>query len=114
MRTIKLNLKSTFFSLLGYSTPLPEAQQSDQLEKLRALMLASLGDAGNIAHIRLARKLRFSDDAQGLWYARSELMAALSAMHGETRARQEMDQLTAQFQGLLPKGLYSGHGRTPG
>lgn len=117
MRKWKLNLKSTFFSLLGYmGTPShgPVEVQPEQLENLRQAMLDALGETSTHIHIRVARKLRFADDVQGLWYARSELMAVLSALHGETRAREELDRLTAQFHGLLPESLVHGAGRSRG
>lgn len=114
MRIRKLNLKSTFFSLLGYVGASPEATQPLQLEELRVAMLATLGEAGCDHHTRVARKLRYADDVQGLWYARSELMAALAAMHGEAHARREIERLSALFRGLLPRGMTSGNSRFPG
>jgi hypothetical protein len=34
-------------------------------------------------------------------------MAVLSAVHGETIAREKVDRITDQFKGLLPRGLSS-------
>ncbi len=114
MRTRKLSLKSTFFNLLGYGSATKDGPTPLQLEQLRLAMLALLGDAGAAAHPRVARKLRFADDVLTLWYARSELMAALADQLGEARARQEMERLGDRFAGLLPAGMATAPNRTAG
>ncbi len=114
MRSGKLNLKSTFFNLLGYVGGAKVAHTPLQLEHLRLAMLETLGESGLAAHPRVARRLRFADDVQTLWYARSELMAALAEQHGEARARQELERLGALFNGLLPAGMTAGSSRAPG
>ena len=80
MRTGKLNLKSTFFNLLGHVSGARHGRHHtpEQVERLRQAMLGALGEAGVAAHPVLARRLRYIDDAIGLWYARTELMAALA------------------------------------
>ena len=113
MRNRKPSLKSTFFSLLGYVSMAPEVPEPAQRERLRVTMLAMLGESGCESHPDVARHLRFAPDIHGLWYARSELMAALASMRGEAQARQEMAHLTAQFQGLLPRSMTAGSGRAP-
>lgn len=112
MRNGKLNLKSTFFNLLGYVGGAKATHTPLQLEHLRLAMLETLGESGSAAHARVARQLRFADDVQALWYARSELMAALAEQHGEARARQELERLGALFTGLLPAGMTAGATRT--
>jgi len=113
MQQRKLKLKSTFFGLFGYGSATLEVTPSEQLEQLRAAMLDTLGDAGCESHVKLARKLQYADDVQALWYARSELMAALAAMEGEARARKELDRLTGLFKKVLPKGMTAGTNRPP-
>jgi len=110
MRPKKLSITSTFFSLLGYGNASPEAPQAERLEQLRVVMLDTLIDANCESHFRLTRKLQFAEDAQALWYARSELMEVLAGLHGEIHARQEIDQLNPLFAGLLPKALYPRQG----
>ena len=107
MRTGKLNLKSTFFNLLGHVSGARHGRHHtpEQIERLRQAMLDALGEAGVAAHPVLARRLRYIDDAIGLWYARTELMAALADQFGESRARQAMGELNAKFSALLPPGL---------
>lgn len=79
----------------------------DSVEDIRELMLDSLGDDGAVVHIQIARRIRYAQDLQSLWYLRGDLMAALSSLHGEERAREIMLQVSQEFQGLLPGGLAS-------
>jgi hypothetical protein len=112
MRIHKLNLRSTFFSLLGYVNASP-ATPPLGLEQLRQAMLSALDEASSEHHAKVARQLQFAGDVQTLWYARTELMAALAAKHGEARARKEMDDLTARFRLLLPRSMTNGYVRRP-
>ncbi len=80
---------------------------ANRLEDIRITMLDMLGDEGERQYPQVRRRIRYSGDAQGLWYARADLMAALSGLHGERTARQRMVSLSAMFEGLLPKGLMS-------
>ncbi|MDB5964469.1 MAG: hypothetical protein JWQ72_969, partial [Polaromonas sp.] len=59
--------------------------------------------------LRLAHRLQACQDAQALWYLRSDLMQELSARLGEREARRRLDALSEQFDGLLPLGLTAGH-----
>ena len=108
MRLRKLNIKSTLFSLLGYIDTSSEALQPGRVEELRLAMLAALGEAGCDGFTKVARQVRYAADVQALWYARSDLMAALASMHGEEHARQELESLTSLFRGLLPSGMMAG------
>ena len=53
----------------------------------------------------MARLSRRAGDAIGLYYERTELMAALADQFGESRAREAMGELNAKFSVLLPPGL---------
>lgn len=79
----------------------------DSLEDIREAMLDLLGPQGQQVHPSITRKVRFAADLQALWYLRSELMATLAELHGETHARQQMQSISNQFGGLLPGGLAS-------
>ena len=105
MRITKPTLKSTFFSLLGFAEATPPATQIALFEQLRQAMLATLGEEGSENFVRVTRKLRYADDVTGLWYARSDLMRALSAMHGELWAHQTLEELDTRFRALLPPGM---------
>ena len=70
-------------------------------------MLDELGEFGEKHYPKIALRVRYAPDAQGLWYARGDVMAVLSAMQGETIARQKVSSITKMFDGLLPGGLGS-------
>lgn len=76
------------------------------LEDIRERMQASLGDA-DLEYLR--RRIRLAADTQALWFLRGHLMQALSSLYGESGAREQMDELTHMFTGLLPRGLKSRH-----
>jgi hypothetical protein len=78
-----------------------------RLEDIRLAMLDMLGKEGIDRYPQVARRIRFGGDAQALWYARADLMAALAGMHGEQLARTRMVSLSVLFDGMLPKGLLS-------
>ncbi|MEJ7930120.1 hypothetical protein WG922_09050 [Ramlibacter sp. AN1015] len=112
MRWLKPNIKSSLYALLGHSGgPADETLQAGT-ERIRAAMLALLGDRAELEVPLLVRRLRHATEVQTLWYARSDLMAALAAQRGEARARQEVERLTPLFAGLVPGGLCARPSRT--
>lgn len=68
-------------------------------------MIEALGEQGSCIYPMVARRIRLAIDAQALWYARGDLMAALARMHGEALARQKINSLTCLFEDLLPRSL---------
>lgn len=78
-----------------------------RLEDIRLAMLDMLGEEGAERYPQVARRIRYGGDAQGLWYARADLMAALAGLYGEHVARTRMVSLSVLFDGMLPKGLMS-------
>lgn len=107
MRWIKPNLRSSIYGLLGASTQPSESVLENGTEDIRQAMLDMLGTAGAQQFPQVTRRVRYANDVQALWYLRGDLMAALSAMHGESRAREQILRLTGMFKGLLPAGLTS-------
>lgn len=93
-------------SRLTRSTPDPE-RMAHRLEDIRMAMLDMLGEDGAQRYPQVARRIRYGGDAQALWYARADLMAALAGLSGEQVARRRMESLTVLFDGMLPKGLMS-------
>ena len=97
--------------LFGSSVHLPDSTAASaeisrtRLEDIRGAMVSALGERGHDAYPALLRRLRCATDVQGLWYARSDLMAALAKLHGERHAQRQLRSLTNMFQGLLPPGL---------
>ena len=51
----------------------------------------------------LFRRIRHAESIEALWYARSDLMAAIAAARTELCAQSEMRAITELFSGLLPE-----------
>lgn len=102
MRWFKPSLRNSISALLG---PGARADDEDQLEPVREAMLAVLGEEGARLNPALKRKLKFMHDAHSLWYARAELVAVLSRVHGEALAVHRVQSLSPVFEGLIPKSL---------
>jgi hypothetical protein len=78
------------------------------LEPIRRAMLAALGARVAQPYTILAPRIAHAVDAERLWYLRGELMQALASMHGEQRARSELERITELFRDVLPQGLAAG------
>lgn len=92
-------------SILGLLTATPTHGNStliDQLEAIRYAMLSVLGDDAMTDSPALVRRIKYADDIGGLWFLRSELMAALAQMYGEHKARDVMQHLSDMFKGYVP------------
>lgn len=90
--------------MFGFSEP-ATATTNDRMESIRQLMLIALGEYGEKKFPAVARRVRFAPDIQGLWYARSDVMAILANTYGETVAREKISDISGKFKGLLPKSL---------
>ena len=88
------------------SKPVAPSRQSERLETIRQLMLHEINGIHK-TESPLKTRIRFAQDIESLWYLRSELMKALSAAHGEKRAREFLHELTQYFEGTLPSGMRS-------
>lgn len=99
MRWAKTSLRNSFFGWIGHAAP---AVPPEKLDTLRQAMLDALGQDTAPAHVALERKLVFAKDIGELWYARPELMNAVAARVGETRAREVLADVTRLFDGLQP------------
>lgn len=102
MRWIKPSLRHSISALLGNEM---RKHSPESLEPVRQAMLAALGDDGAQANPRLKHRLMYVHDAHALWYARAEMVAVLSSLHGEVKAVEMVRRLTPVFDGLLPRGL---------
>lgn len=102
MRWIKPALRNSISALLGTEV---RNDSPEALEPVRQAMLAALGDNGAEINPRLKQRLMYLHDAHALWFARSEMMAVLSQLHGEAKAVEMVIGLSPFFQGLLPKSL---------
>jgi hypothetical protein len=108
MRFIKPVLRNSISALLG--TEVRKASP-EALEPVRQAMLSVLGEEGARLHPQLSRKLKYLHDAHALWYARADMVAALSSMHGEFKAVSMVQSLTPAFRGLVPKSLMDASSR---
>jgi hypothetical protein len=106
MRWFKPNIRSSLYGLLGNAGP-SDSRMDGAADAIREEMLGLLDACGAKQFPHLVRRIRYAEDLQALWYLRGDLMAALAASRSESRAREMIDSITAQFQGLLPRGLSS-------
>ena len=87
---------------------LPDTRFVDQrLEDIREAMLEMLAAIGQQRFPTLARRIDGAVALDQLWYLRSEFMAALAFMHGETVARERLDAINGMFQDVLPDSMAS-------
>jgi hypothetical protein len=100
MRWAKTSIRNSFFGWLGHEEH--TAPSEERIEKVRRAMLVVLEQSSDATQVALERKLLFARDLGELWYARPELMNAVSASIGETRARECLAGITALFDGLGP------------
>lgn len=84
----------------------PSAKRlAHRLEQIRSAMLALLGEEGAARYPQVVRRIQFSADEMALWYARSELMAALADLYGEETAHRRVARQTVLFKGLVPRSM---------
>lgn len=102
--TFMPQLRSSYMALLGRAEPTPQALDA-RTEIIRELMLREMGDYGERKFPAVTRRVRYAPDVQGLWYARSDVMAILANTYGETVAREKIANISNRFTGLLPKSL---------
>lgn len=107
MRWLKPSLRSSIYGLLGNPAPPSDSMLENSTEEIREAMLHMLGETGQKHYPNVARRLRYANDVQALWYLRGDLMGALAALHSESVAREKIATITSQFHGLLPSGLNS-------
>jgi hypothetical protein len=106
MRWLKPNIRGNLHALLGNLGTTDSRVESAE-DDIRDSMLSLLGPSGAKEFPQVARRIRYAEDLQSLWYLRGDLMAAVAATRGESSARALVASVTAQFQGLLPRGLNS-------
>ncbi len=102
MRWMKPGLRNTISALLGTEI---RKDSPEALEPVRVAMLSALGEEGAAINPRLKHRLMYLHDAHALWYARSEMVAVLSRLHGEAKAVDTVIGLSPVFRGLVPNSL---------
>lgn len=108
MRWLKPTLNS-LYGMLGQGAPAPEASLELRTEQVRQAMLdfIALSEVG-ARHPQVVRRIRYADDIQGLWYARSDVMTAFADERGEGFAQEQVAVVSRLFDGLLPQALTRG------
>ncbi len=77
------------------------------MDDIRQAMLKCL-DAECAGHFpQVERRIRMASNVPALWFLRPELLMAVATRCGEQAAHQMVDEISAMFEGLLPKGLNS-------
>ena len=108
MQSLKLVLHFVrcWFAIIAPKRPsrqLLEASMAD----VRLAMLGATASAHPESVAVVTRRIQNAQDLAGLWFLRTDLMAALASSIGEAPACQMLAQVSDRFEGLLPKGLLS-------
>jgi hypothetical protein len=107
MGWFKGSIRSSIYGLLGNPVAPSDSMMETGTEDIREAMLGLLGESGTKQFANVTRRIRYANDIQALWYLRGDLMASLAATQGEMAARQQVQQITRMFDGLLPGSLNS-------
>lgn len=102
MRWIKPNLRHSISALLGHEV---RKHSPESLEPVRQAMLDALGEDGAQINPKLKHRLMYLHDANALWYARADMMATISRLHGEAKAAEAVRKMSPLFHGLIPKSM---------
>jgi hypothetical protein len=107
MSWIPSSFKTSMAALLGSAMSDDDPHPAFQLEDIRQTMLDTLDHAGWNTYSYLEHRIMFASSLMDLWFLRSDLMHAISNVLGESVAAQTIREISAMFDGLLPKGLAS-------
>lgn len=75
------------------------AHHEQRFDDVRDAMIETLGDEGEQLYPVLFARISFAQTIEALWYLRSDLMAALSALRGEGVAVMDLQRISAMFKG---------------
>lgn len=91
---------------IGLAVVVRSRGQTHKLEGIRNSMVCALPTRGGDRQTqRLRRRLQLANDVHELWYLRSELLQTMANATGEPTAREQLEQITLQFEGMLPPGM---------
>lgn len=108
------NVIRTSMAALLSEAPAPAPVNSVvKAEAIREEMIRCLGHFAMTQFAGLRRRIIFASDIDGLWYLRSEMMAALCDIHDEAKARATMGAITEMFRGLTPAFQEQKHSGPP-
>ena len=106
MSWIPSSFKSSMAALLSGSGQ-DESQSAYQVDDIRQSMLNALDQDAWGTYSYLEHRILFGSTLMDLWFLRSDLMHAISNVRGESVASKIIRDISAMFEGLLPKGLSS-------
>ena len=94
-----MRFRNSFWAKLGR-----EESEAPQVvvERIRHAMLFALDEYVLENKMALELQLMITDDLEGLWFLRTNVMHAIAARHGETVAYDCLAQITALFVGHYP------------
>jgi hypothetical protein len=100
-------LSSSLMGLLR--EPDQRAESRSQVEQIREEMLDCMAQflVGKAVRPQAWAKVLEADDIQTLWYLRSDVMHMLCGHCGETRAADQLNEITELFRGHLPKAQFA-------
>ena len=80
----------------------PDEINDSRIERVREAMLTALHGLPDTPNAdSLSRRIRWSTNAQALWYLRVDVMTMLSTLRSEVEARQSLQAITELFLGLV-------------
>ena len=106
MSWIPSSLITSMQSLLSSSEP-DDEHTCDRMEEIRQAMLDTLDPASWDNHYYLEKQILFASELLDLWFLRSDLMHAISTIHGELVSGHKLRTVSNMFDGLLPKSMAS-------
>jgi len=77
------------------------------MDDIRQAMLKCLDAEGAARFPQVERRILMAANVSALWFLRPELLMAVATRCGEQAAHQVFDEISAMFEGLLPKSLNS-------
>ncbi len=76
-----------------------------QIDDIREAMLKCLDAESARRFPQMERRILMAANVPALWFLRPELLMVLAVHSGEQAAHRVVDEISAMFDGLLPKGL---------
>jgi len=93
--------------LLGTKPCQATGQVPPGTEDVRDAMIHLLDGARTERSAMVALRVYRAVDAKALWFLRADLLAALSAEHGELEARKAIRRVTAMLEAMIPADWHS-------
>lgn len=105
MLTVTTRFLSTMQGMLNPLRDTASAEAPYQIDDIRQAMLRCLDAEICERYPQVQRRILMAANVPSLWFLRPELLTALAARSGEQAAHEVLDEISAMFEGLLPKSL---------